>query len=214
MRNLNRLAYFVAVVDAGSFTHAATRLGITKAVVSQQVAQLETELGATLLTRSTRKVRPTEAGRIFYERCSLILREAEDAWGELAQSAAEPRGVLRIAATNDYGCQVVVPVATDFASRYPDCQVELMLGDRQVDLAAGEADLAIRIGWLPDSSLKARRIGAFRQLLVADPALQARLAPVGHRRIWPACPLLRIPHCAIRCSGLFPMTGCRSSRCE
>ena len=82
--NLNRLAYFAAVVDAGSFTHAAERLGITKAVVSHQVLQLENDLKTTLLVRTTRRVQPTEAGRLFHARCLLILREAEDAFAELA----------------------------------------------------------------------------------------------------------------------------------
>src|SRR3954468_20571096 len=92
--NLNRLAYFAAVVETGSFTRAAERLGITKAVVSQQVAQLERDLGTGLLVRTTRHVQPTEAGRMFYARCAMILREAEDAFDELAQAAAAPTGTL------------------------------------------------------------------------------------------------------------------------
>src|SRR3954462_3039619 len=110
--NLNRLAYFAAVVDTGSFTRAAERLGITKAVVSQQVARLEHDLGVTLLVRTTRRVHPTEAGRMFHARCAVILREAGDAFDELAQSAAGPTGTLRIAAPHDYGTSVAVPVVT------------------------------------------------------------------------------------------------------
>ncbi|TIS94931.1 LysR family transcriptional regulator, partial [Mesorhizobium sp.] len=94
--NLNRLAYFAAVVDAGSFTRAAERLGITKAVVSQQVARLERDVGTTLLIRTTRRVHPTEAGRTFHARCLLVLQQAEDAFDELAQAATEPTGTLRI----------------------------------------------------------------------------------------------------------------------
>jgi len=176
--NLNRLSYFVAVVDAGSFTRAAERLGITKAVVSQQVAQLEAEVGTTLLIRSTRKVLATEAGRQFHDRCVQILREAEEAFDELAQAAAVPRGTLRVAAPADYGTEVVVPVATDFAARYPQCHVSLLLGDAPVDLGSGAADISIRVGWLPDSSFQARRIGQFRQLLVAGQSLAARLKGV------------------------------------
>lgn len=109
--NLNRLAYFAAVVDTGSFTRAAERLRITKAVVSQQVAELERETGTTLLVRSTRRVHPTEAGRTLHARCALILCEAEVAFDELAQ-AAEPTGTLRITAPNDYGTATVVPAVT------------------------------------------------------------------------------------------------------
>lgn len=90
--NPNRLAYFAAVVDTGSFTKAAERLGITKTVVSQQVARLEEDLRTSLLVRTTRRVEATEAGRLLHARCTLILREAEDAFGELAQANAATDG--------------------------------------------------------------------------------------------------------------------------
>ncbi len=174
--NLNRLAYFAAVVDTGSFTRAAERLGITKAVVSQQVAQLERDLGTSLLVRTTRRVHPTEAGRMFHARCVMILREAEDAFDELAQAAAAPTGTLRITAPNDYGTAIVVAVVTAYAARYPNCRVELTLEDQTVDLASGQIDMAIRVGWLVDSSLQARKIGSFRQCLVGAPAFTDRIA--------------------------------------
>jgi len=169
MTNLNRLVYFAAVVDAGSFTKAAEHLGITKAVVSQQVARLEQEVGTTLLMRTTRRLQTTEAGRIFHARCVSILRETEDAFSELAEARTDPKGVLRITASFDYGTSVVVPIVAAFTARYPDCKVELNLSDKAVDLIADNMDLAIRVGWLADSSLQARRIGSFKQLLVASP---------------------------------------------
>ena len=178
--NLNRLSYFAAVVDAGSFTGAAARLGITKAVVSQQVARLEADVGTTLLVRTTRKVRPTEAGRAFHVRCTNILREAEDAFGELGQAASVPTGTLRIAAPFDYGISRVVPASTEFTSKYPKCSVELSLGDRTVDLMSGHLDIAIRVGWLADSSLQARRIGSFRQLLVCSQQFGNAIAGLSH----------------------------------
>src|SRR5688572_20709742 len=177
--NLNRLAYFAAVVDTGSFTRAAERLGITKAVVSQQVARLERDIGTTLLIRTTRRVHPTEAGRIFHARCALILRDAEEAFDALAQAAAAPTGTLRIAASNDYGISAVVPVVTAFTARYPACRVELTLSDQTIDLVSGGIDLAIRIGWLADSSLQARRIGTFRQLLVCGADFGRRITASG-----------------------------------
>ncbi|MBS1182013.1 MAG: LysR family transcriptional regulator [Proteobacteria bacterium] len=167
--NLNRLAYFAAVVDTGSFTKAAERLGVTKTVVSQQVSRLEAELRTTLLVRTTRRVEPTEAGRLLHARCVMILREAEDAVEELAEANAEPTGTLRIAAPNDYGTSTIAPVAAKFARRFPACAVDLALSDAKTDLVAGHIDLSIRVGWLDDSSLQARRIGTFRQLLVAAP---------------------------------------------
>jgi len=174
--NLNRLAYFTAVVDTGSFTRAADRLGVTKAVVSQQVARLEKELGTTLLVRNTRGVRPTEPGRLFHARCLSILREAADAIDELADARAEPKGTLRLTAPYDYGTAVVVPVVTAFSARFPACRVELMLSDQTLDLASGELDLAVRVGWLKNSNLHARRIGTFRQLLVGGPAFAKNIA--------------------------------------
>jgi DNA-binding transcriptional LysR family regulator len=176
--NLNRLSYFAAVVDTGSFTRAAKQLGVTKAVVSQQVAQLERDLCTSLLVRTTRRVRLTEAGRMFHARCVKILREAGDAFDELAQAASEPTGTLRITAPNDYGTEVVVPVITAFARRFPACRVELTLSDETVDLVSGEVDLAIRVGWLADSGLQSRKIGSFRQLLVATPAFAKQLIAV------------------------------------
>lgn len=174
--NLNRLAYFAAVVDTGSFTRAAERLGITKAVVSQQVARLEQELGTTLLIRTTRRVHPTESGQLFHARCLLILREAADAIDQLAEATSEPKGTLRLTAPYDYGTSVVVPVVTAFSARFPACRVELMLSDQTLDLSSGKLDLAVRVGWLKDSSLHARRIGTFRQLLVAGREFANKIA--------------------------------------
>jgi DNA-binding transcriptional LysR family regulator len=174
--NLNRLAYFAAVVDAGSFTKAAERLGITKTVVSQQVARLEAELRTSLLVRTTRRVEPTEAGRQLHARCVNILNEAEDAFGELAQANVEPVGSLRVAAPNDYGVCTIAPLAARFSRRFPSCTVDLILSDAKIDLVANQIDLSIRVGWLDDSSLQARRIGTFRQLLLAAPDLAGRFA--------------------------------------
>src|SRR3954462_15274137 len=101
--NLNRLTYFATVVEMGSFTRAAERLGIGKAVVSQQVARLEEQTGVTLLLRTTRKVVPTDAGRALHARCVVILRESVEAFDELAQGAQTPHGTLRVAAPLDYG---------------------------------------------------------------------------------------------------------------
>lgn len=176
--NLNRLTYFVAVVDTGSFTRAAERLGITKAVVSQQVAQLEQDLRTSLLVRTTRRVEPTEAGRMFHARCVMILRDAADAVDELAHAAAEPTGTLRITAPNDYGTAIIAPLATAFAMRYPACRVELTVSDDTLDLISARIDVAIRVGWLVDSGLQARKICAFQQILVGAPAFADQIAAI------------------------------------
>ncbi len=174
--NLRRLAYFVSVVETGSFTAAAERLGITKAVVSQQVARLEREFRTSLLVRTTRKVQPTEVGQAFYLRCASILLEAEHAFDDLAETSAEPSGMLRLTAPLDYGVDVVVPAIAAFTQRYPACKVDAILSDHTLDIMSGNIELAIRVGWLTESSLQARRLGSFQQLLVASPAMAHRAA--------------------------------------
>jgi DNA-binding transcriptional LysR family regulator len=152
--NLNRLVYFAAVVDAGSFTRAASRLQITKAVVSQQVAKLEEEVGTTLLVRSTRSVQVTQAGRALYAHCATILRASADAFDELAQGAVSPAGTLRVAAPFDYGTSVVVPLVTELTRLYPRLEVVLNLSDLAVN--DPEGDVAIRVGWLRGKSSSPR----------------------------------------------------------
>ncbi|WP_394691559.1 LysR family transcriptional regulator [Hoeflea sp.] len=178
--NLNRLAYFAAVIETGSFTRAADRLKVTKGVVSSQITQLEQDVQATLLIRSTRKVSPTEAGQIFYARCTTILSEAEEAFEELSQLTAVPAGTLRLTAPNDYGTAIVTPVVAAFRRQYPTCKVEFQLGESLSDLTNGELDLAIRVGWLTDSALQARKLGGFRQLLVGTTDYLSRMPDIAH----------------------------------
>lgn len=172
--NLNRLAVFVALVRAGSFTAAAEQLGTTKAMVSQQLAKLEDELGVTLLLRSTRKMSLTDAGERFHEDCARVLADAEAAITRLGECRDTPMGVLRVAAAGDHGPAVVAPALAAYAERYPQVSVELVVSDQIVDLIAERFDLSIRLGWLRDSSLRAARLGSFGQCLVASPAYLAR----------------------------------------
>jgi DNA-binding transcriptional LysR family regulator len=175
INNLKRLAYFAEVVETGSFTAAAERLGITKAVVSQQVAKLEQAFETTLLVRTTRSVRPTEEGRAFYERCARILAEAQEAFDGLEVDDRAPTGMLRLTAPFDYGVAVVVPAIAEFHRRFPACTADVVISDQTLDPVEKDIELAIRVGWLTDSNLRARRIGSFQQILVASPALAAGL---------------------------------------
>jgi DNA-binding transcriptional LysR family regulator len=167
--NLNRLAVFVALVRAGSFTAAVERLGLTKAMVSQHLARLERELGVTLLVRSTRRMALTEAGAAFHEDCVRILAEAEAAIERVGVARDEPRGTLRLTAPVNYGTTVVAPALAGFLRRYPQVHADLVLDDHTSDLIGGRFDLAIRGGPLRDSGLHAVRLAAFRQVLVAAP---------------------------------------------
>ncbi|WP_027729987.1 LysR family transcriptional regulator [Variovorax paradoxus] len=173
--NLRRLAYFVAVVETGSFTAAAERLGITKAVVSQQVARLERDYRTSLLVRTTRKVQATEVGHAFYLRCAVILREAELAFDDLGERSAEPSGTLRLTAPFDYGIGVVVPAIAEFTKRYPACKVDAVLSDQTLDLMSGNIEMAIRVGWLTETSEQTRKIGSFRQLLVTSSSMARQM---------------------------------------
>jgi len=172
--NLNRLAVFVDLVRAGSFTAAAEALGMTKAMVSQHVARLERELGVTLLLRSTRRMTLTEAGTTFHAACVRILAEAEAAIEQVGRNQEMPSGTLRMTATGDYGAAVVAPALADFMCANPQLQADLVLADHVSDLIAERFDLAIRMGWLRDSNLRSARLGSFRQMLVASPVYLAR----------------------------------------
>ncbi|MFT2214205.1 LysR substrate-binding domain-containing protein [Rhizobium giardinii] len=173
--NLNRLIFFTTVFDTGSFTAAGDRLGVAKAVVSHQVAKLEEELGVTLLTRTTRRLHATEEGRLFRERCVSILREAESAFAEVSQRTVEPTGVLTLTAPLDYGSAVVARTIATYLATYPHMRVDVVFDDDISDLVAERLDLSIRVGWLSDSSHRARRFGTFEQYLVATPSVAERI---------------------------------------
>jgi DNA-binding transcriptional LysR family regulator len=171
--NLNRLAVFVAVVGAGSFTAAAAQLGTTKAMASQHVARLEKELGVTLLLRSTRRMALTEAGALFHADCVRILGEAEAAIERVGENRDIPTGTLRVGASSDHGPAVVAPALASFARLHPQLKVELVVSDRIADPIAERFDVSVRVGWLRDSRLHAARLGAFRQRLVGAPSYLA-----------------------------------------
>jgi DNA-binding transcriptional LysR family regulator len=168
--NFNRLAVFVALVRAGSFTAAAVQLGMTKAMVSQHLLRLEQELGVTLIVRSTRRMALTEAGTAFHADCVLLLEQAQAAIDRLGDRRNTPTGTLRLTTSTDYGMSVVAPALADFRRLHPQLQMDLVISDQISDLIAERFDLAIRIGWLRDSSLRATRLGSFRQLVTATPA--------------------------------------------
>ncbi|WP_157015076.1 LysR family transcriptional regulator [Mesorhizobium xinjiangense] len=173
--NLNRLPFFAAVVETGSFTAAGDRLGVAKAVVSHQVKKLEEELGVTLLARTTRRVQSTETGRLFYDRCAVILRDAGSAFADISSSAAIPTGTLAISAPIDYGAMAVGPAIALFMQRYPHMRVDVTFDDNVFDFSEKSLDVAIRVGWPTDSSYPAQRLGTFQQFLVGSPALARHL---------------------------------------
>jgi DNA-binding transcriptional LysR family regulator len=172
--NLNRLAVFVAVVEAGSLTAAAERLGIAKTMVSAHMQRLEREVGASLIARTTRQLSVTDAGRAFYEASCRILQMTEEALSAVSDEATPARGVLRVSAPVDYGAQIVTPALVDLRGAYPALDIELICVDHYVDLIGEGIDVAVRLGNLPDSNYRTVKLGSYVRWLVASPAFVAR----------------------------------------
>src|SRR5437867_2213024 len=163
------LKTFIEIADGGGLSKAARRLGVSKSVVSRQLARLEEELGSQLLSRTTRGAALTEAGATFREHAARIMGELEAAQEAMAPEGALS-GLLRIAAPLSGGPKLVAPVLAELARRHPLLQIHAAYSDRFVDLIAEGFDAAIRVGILLDSSLIARRIRPISGMLVASPA--------------------------------------------
>lgn len=184
--NLNRLAHFVAVIEEGTITAAADRLGISKAVVSKQLLTLEDEIGVGLLIRNSRHLSPTDAGREFYTRAKSVLEQANEAFDAVTSGIAEPKGLIRVTAPVDYGTMHIAPLVAEFARLYPKVEVDLMLSDERLDPVEQRFDIAFRVGWLEDSSNLARKIGTFEELAVCAqdcPILPKVLTPADLSKI-------------------------------
>lgn len=165
---------FAAVVREGSFTRAATKLGITKQTTSERIGKLEERLGVRLLERTTRRLRVTDAGATYYDRCTSIGAQIDEANLEVQQRQVEPVGLLRVSAPALYGRRFLGPVIAEFLARHPKARVEISLADRRVDLIEEGFDLAIRIGAPDDLSLAARTLGQATVYYVASPGFLAK----------------------------------------
>ncbi len=167
---LEKMATFVRVVEAGSFSAAAKQLRLSPAAVSRQISTLEEELRVPLIRRTTRKMSITPAGRGYYERCLRILREVDDAQALGRTGATE--GLLSISAPVTFGLACIAPHLGPFMAVHPGLRVELRLEDRLIELALEGVDVAIRVGSvLPDSTdVIAHELMSFRRVLVAAPA--------------------------------------------
>lgn len=174
MDRFTEMEMFVRVIEAGGFTEAAKRAGVSKSAVSKQISALEQRLGARLLNRTTRRVNPTEIGLAYYDRVSRVLAEAEEADAIAAALQGAPRGELRISAPQSFGTIKLSPAIADFIIEHPEIRVHMTLDDRFVELISEGFDLAIRIGALEDSSLKARKIGEMNLRLIAAQSYLSR----------------------------------------
>ncbi len=174
MDRFESMSTLLAVVEAGSLSAAARRLNTPLTTVSRKVADLETHLGTRLLTRSSRRIALTDAGRSYVAACKRILEELGEAERAAAGEYSAPRGDLLITAPVVFGRLHVLPVVIDFLRAYADIDIRMGLADRIVNILEEHVDLAVRIGHLPDSSLVARRVGAIRRVICASPAYLAQ----------------------------------------
>lgn len=162
------LEIFASVMREGSFSAAGRVLGLTPSAIARIVDRIEERLGVRLLLRSTRALTPTAEGQAYFQTARRILADLDDAEQQIADQGA-PRGRLRISAALAHGRLCVVPLLGEFARLYPHILIDVALTDTIVDIAAGQADVAIRFGPLADSLLTARKLGESRRVIVAAP---------------------------------------------
>lgn len=174
MNNLDDLMLFVNVVDANSFSKAAKQVGVTKSLVSKHINKLETQLGARLLNRSTRKLSLTEAGTLLYQHCKRIQQDIDTALLAVSYTQDQPRGKLRINAPLSFGHLHLIPATTDFMQNYPEIQIELLLGSQYANLIETGLDLAIQIKDLPDSRLIAKKLAVRSTQVCGSPEYFAK----------------------------------------
>ena len=172
--NSDELELFVAVVDAGSLRQAAENLGVDNAVVSRRLKRLEEKLATTLLNRTTRRLSLTEEGQWFYQEAVTVLNQMAQAEAALIARKAEPEGVLRIDAATPFILHQLIPLISEFRHRYPRIELHLESSDGFINLLERRVDVAIRIGELTDSGLRAMPLGSSRLRLLAAPDYLAR----------------------------------------
>jgi len=174
MDRFESMSTFVAVVEAGGFSAAARKLGMPLATVSRKVAELEEQLKARLLVRSTRSISLTDAGRDYFESCRRLLEDLAEAERLASGEYQAPKGTLAVSAPVVFGRTYLAPIVVEFLQAYPDVDVDLRLGAGGDNLIEQQIDLAVRIGVLPDSSLMAVRVGEIRHVVCASPAYLKR----------------------------------------
>jgi len=168
MESFNAIPIFVAVAETGGFSAAARELGLSKSAVSKRITQLEDQLGARLIHRTTRKLSLTEAGERFYEYAVTAVRAAQNAEDAVSELQGEPRGLLKIVVPMTFGLLHIAPLIPEFLKRYPHTRIELVMDDKPVNLVEQGFDLAIRAGDLPDSNLIARKLAPVHSVVCAS----------------------------------------------
>ncbi len=173
MKDLQALKLFTRVARLGSFSAAARECGLSQSQASRIIAELEGELGARLLSRTTRAVLPTEAGAEFLARMEPILAALEDAESSVREGG-ELRGTLRVGMPASFGIRAVLPRLAPFAEQHPRLHIQLLLEDRMQDMVREAVDVGIRVGSLPDATGTSRLIGHMSRFIVAAPSYLKR----------------------------------------
>ena len=174
MDALSGMRIFVRVVNAGSFSEAGRQVNVAPSSVSRHIKELEDDLGAPLFHRTTRKLSLTEAGQLYFDRAAGIIMEVDEAKLAISELGS-PSGILRVTVPSGLGRELVVSAIPGFLERYPGVRVVLSMTDHMVDIVAAGIDVAIRVGQLKDSTLKARKIGESMRVVCASPRYLKRI---------------------------------------
>lgn len=166
---LNEMEVFYYVVELKSFSRAALKLGVSKSFISKKITQLERELKARLLSRSTRKLTLTEAGTNFYQYCAKVIDEADKAYTMMSELHGKPAGTLRISIPPALGMYLLAPLLADFVRQYPEIKVDVQLENRLVDLIEEGYDLVLRVAKLESSNLITQKITDIKNIICATP---------------------------------------------
>ena len=180
MRDLQQIEAFVAVAEHGSFVAAARVLGVSSSYASKLVSRLEQRLGARLIQRTTRRHTLTPQGEQYLADCQDALERLRRAEEDLHDAVSAVRGEIRVTAPTGLGLGALAELFDRFALRHPEVRLSVSYLDRFVDLIGERYDLAVRAGQLPDSSLRARRVGRYCKGLYASPDVAEALGPVAH----------------------------------
>jgi DNA-binding transcriptional LysR family regulator len=206
---LGSIELFCLAAEAGSFTAAAQLAGVTPAAVSRSILRLEQRLGSRLFARTTRSIRLTEAGRNFFVQCSQALTQLVEAQQEVMGAQSSPSGLLRISLPTTYGHHRILPLLPKFRALYPDVNVDIHLGNRNIDFVGEGYDLAIRVRAQPDSTMVARLLEDAKLVVVASPDYlkKAGIPQTLEDLVQHECIQFELPSSGRRISWLFQENG-------
>ncbi|RDI97190.1 LysR family transcriptional regulator [Dyella solisilvae] len=168
MDRLHAMRVFTRIVELGSFTRAADDLSLPRATLTHTIKRLEEHVGAHLLQRTTRRVRPTRDGEVYYNHCLRLLADLDAVEADFREAAVVPKGRLRIDLASSLACQLLIPALPEFFARYPQIELDIGTSDRFIDLVQEGVDCVLRAGELPDSAMVGRRVARMSQATVAS----------------------------------------------